>query len=59
MVIECQETAKSQLRKIGYYRMSAYWYPFRGLNSDGTVQDSFKDGTNFNDVTAITNLIEI
>lgn len=48
------KTALSCLQRIGYYRLSAYWYPFRqstatALNGRTTVQilDSFRDGALF------------
>ncbi|MEY9584271.1 Abi family protein [Sinorhizobium fredii] len=44
---KCEE----YLRRIGYYRLSAYWFPFRqlGQNSNGTfyLQDQFKPDTTF------------
>lgn len=47
--------ADEYLRRIGYYRLSAYWYPFRKLISrpDGTFQlsDDFKPGTEFKHAT--------
>lgn len=47
--------AEEYLRRIGYYRLSAYWYPFRQVEKlpDGTFQlgDTFKDGTEFKHAT--------
>jgi abortive infection bacteriophage resistance protein len=47
--------AEEYLRRIGYYRLSAYWYPFRRLErlADGShrLGDCFKDGTTFKHVT--------
>lgn len=40
------EKAEECLARIGYYRLSAYWYPFR-KETDGIVEDHFKEGTNF------------
>lgn len=40
---------KEQLAVVSYYRLSAYWYPFRqpdGANPGGML-DSFKSGTTF------------
>ncbi|MCF1450530.1 Abi family protein [Agrobacterium vitis] len=49
------DKAKACLDRIGYYRLSAYWYPFRksteGTGPDGNpvtiVLDDFKDGADF------------
>lgn len=48
------KAALSYLQRIGYYRLSAYWYPFRQsttstLNGKTTVQilDTFRDGALF------------
>lgn len=47
--------AEEYLRRIGYYRLSAYWYPFRKLSKqpDGSfrLSDEFKDGTTFKHAT--------
>lgn len=46
------QTAKDQLAKIGYYRLSGYWYPFRQSVTDdeGTkVFDAFCPGAKFSD----------
>ncbi|MQP68174.1 Abi family protein [Niveispirillum sp. SYP-B3756] len=52
----CTDTAraKAYLSRIGYYRLSAYWYPFRGLcmgpTADGAPSyrgDQFLAGTAF------------
>ncbi|TIP74862.1 MAG: Abi family protein [Mesorhizobium sp.] len=43
------------LQRIGYYRLSAYWFPFRKLSQlqDGSFKlgDDFKDGTEFKHAT--------
>jgi abortive infection bacteriophage resistance protein len=31
MVIEDRDAAITQLRRVNYYRLSGYWYPFRKL----------------------------
>lgn len=47
--------ADEYLRRIGYYRLSAYWHPFRtlGTNPDGAhfLENSFKPGTTFKHAT--------
>lgn len=55
MAIPDHAKADEYLRRIGYYRLSAYWYPFRKLTElhDGTFKlgDSFKHGTEFKHAT--------
>lgn len=55
MVVTDHEKAAEYLRRIGYYRLSAYWYPFRKRSTleDGSSQsiDEFKDDTEFKNVT--------
>ncbi len=48
-------TAEKCLRRIGYYRLSAYWYPFRVLtNSQPPVRsDNFLDGSRFQDAVSL------
>lgn len=38
------------LRTIGYYRLSAYWYPFRQYDPVGTRADTFAPGTSSNQI---------
>ncbi len=49
--VKCEE----YLRRIGYYRLSAYWFPFRhlGKKQDGSffLKDQFKPGTTFKNAT--------
>ena len=47
MQIEDHSKAQEYLARIGYYRLSAYWYPFRELDATGAVLDSFKVDTSF------------
>lgn len=58
MSITHEERAKACLSRIGYYRLSAYWYPNRKSENyndprDGhqktRVLDDFRDGTHFSD----------
>lgn len=48
--------ARMCLERVGYYRLSAYWYPFRqhqaqaGLGAQAARQDAFVPGTSFDDV---------
>lgn len=58
MTITDEDKAKACLSRIGYYRLSAYWYPNRKSElytdrADGRqktrVLDDFRDGTKFSD----------
>ncbi|KZE91333.1 Abi family protein [Microbacterium sp. TNHR37B] len=46
------EAAAATLRRVNYYRLSGYWYPFRKLTSSGR-EDSFYPGSRFADVIAL------
>jgi abortive infection bacteriophage resistance protein len=59
MVITDTAKAESCLARIGYYRLSAYWYPFRQSEQcvdpatgqkKTRVLDTFRPGTNFSDI---------
>lgn len=47
-----EEDAIATLRRVNYYRLSGYWYPFRKL-VNSTRSDQFYDGTRFSDVVAL------
>lgn len=55
MAIPDAAKCEEYLRRIGYYRLSAYWFPFRqlGRNDDGTffLQERFKPNTTFKHAT--------
>jgi abortive infection bacteriophage resistance protein len=55
MEISDASKADEYLRRIGYYRLSAYWYPFRRIvqlpDSSFRLDDTFKDGTQFRHAT--------
>lgn len=47
--------ASSYLERIGYYRLSGYWYPYRDSSTDPAtgipvVRDQFKAGTHFSEI---------
>ena len=46
MIITDLDAAHSCLERIGYYRLSAYWFPFRRANNSA----EFKPGTTFQQV---------
>ncbi|MDO8954417.1 MAG: Abi family protein [Gammaproteobacteria bacterium] len=50
MVFDNKTFAIKQLSSISYYRLSAYWYPFRQRNELGKVLDPFIPKTNFQNV---------
>ncbi len=56
MQVHSDDQAQSFLRHVGYYHLSAYWYPFRQIDAhqssahsrtDIIVKDEFKPGTAF------------
>jgi abortive infection bacteriophage resistance protein len=47
MVIEYRDLALEQLACISYYRLSAYWYPFRQWDKQGNTTNQFNPGTTF------------
>lgn len=61
MIVADTERAGDYLRRIGYYRLSAYWFPFRqsspGSGDDGKpraiIGDAFRAGTEFSSVLAL------
>jgi abortive infection bacteriophage resistance protein len=52
MVIGDRVKAVATLRRVNYYRLSGYWYPFRQQVS-GTRVDDFYPGTKLDDVVAL------
>ncbi|WP_168418675.1 MULTISPECIES: Abi family protein [Acinetobacter] len=44
--------AEGILAKYGYYRLSAYWYPYR-IRSGNNVLDRFKPGTSFEKIVQL------
>jgi abortive infection bacteriophage resistance protein len=53
MIISDDALAEAYLNKIGYYRLSGYWYPYRKSTSDGSatiVSDQFRNGTKFSEI---------
>ncbi len=47
-----RESAAATLRRVNYYRLSGYWYPFRKQAPAGR-QDNFYAGTRFSDVVSL------
>ena len=45
LLIDSDELAQFHLRTISYYRLSAYWYPFRKIEQDSVTSDDFEEGT--------------
>ncbi|WP_238737672.1 Abi family protein [Rhodopseudomonas infernalis] len=56
MVISDDALAQVYLNRIGYYRLSGYWFPYRESTGSGptlVVGDRFRTGTTFTDVVAL------
>ena len=47
-----RDAAVETLRRVNYYRLSGYWYPFRKLTPSGR-EDDFYVGTRFSHVVAL------
>ena len=47
-----RELATQVLKQIGYYRLSAYWYPFRHLDNNQRT-DRFRDGARLQDAVSL------
>lgn len=47
-----EQQAEKELERIGYYRLSAYWYPFR-QHTANRRSDDFVAGAQFDDVIAL------
>lgn len=45
--------AEQWLSNVSYYRLSAYWYPARTLDSTGHPADRFEQGTTFENATLL------
>ncbi|QDX32935.1 Abi family protein [Oxalobacter formigenes] len=45
-----EETIVSRLISVGYYRLSAYWFPFREVEPDGSRNDRIRSGTTIDQV---------
>lgn len=54
MVVDDQEYARHFLKRVGYYRLSGYSYPFRKFaeGGEGRISD-FVEGSRFEDVVAL------
>jgi abortive infection bacteriophage resistance protein len=48
-----------EIARIGYYRLSAYWYPFRDLSDYPTQPEAFKPGSTFENVLELDKLRQI
>jgi abortive infection bacteriophage resistance protein len=62
LLIEDEPNALAWLQRVGYYRLSAYWYPFRVFRHEqdaatGEIRsvrtDAFMPGTTFEDAVAL------
>lgn len=56
MIIDDAAEAEHCLKRIGYYRLSGYWYKFRQYDAQNKkALDTFKDGTKFSDIANLYN----
>jgi abortive infection bacteriophage resistance protein len=53
LVVADQDGALSILEQISYYRLSAYWYPFRLQNADGSPSNDFRKNASFEKAVAL------
>ena len=55
MQLDDRSFAEQWLRNVGYYRLSAYWYPYRELISDDPPSrgDNFIPGTKFEAIAVL------
>jgi len=53
LTIDDRDHALAIFSHVSYYRLSAYWYPFRVRDDRNQVTDHFEDGTNFADALAL------
>jgi len=53
LVVDDKEQAKKILSTISYYRLRAYWYPFRIKDKEGEITNQFRDNVNFNDIISL------
>jgi len=54
--IQDKKAAEKQLACISYYRLSAYWYPFRLRDQNGNVLNQVEDNTDFQKIIALYEL---
>ena len=50
LIIDDDDLALFHLKTISYYRLSAYWHPFRKTEQDDVLSDDFEEGTQFTEV---------
>ncbi len=56
MVIDSHDEAKHFLLRVGYYRLSGYWYLFRSFDEETKRRtNNFISGSCFSDITALYN----
>lgn len=55
LIVTNKGEALATLSSISYYRLSAYWYPFRIIDEQGKRSNEFVAGTRFEDVVELYN----
>lgn len=54
MLVDNPDAALSYLERVGYYRLSGYWYPFRQFNSNNSSRlGGFKEQTHFEHIVQL------
>jgi abortive infection bacteriophage resistance protein len=56
MIISDDALAYAYLNKIGYYRLSGYWYPYcqsKIIGTDIVILDDFREGTKFSEIVDV------
>lgn len=53
MHVPDRDAAAELLRRVNYYRLSGYWYPFRRQAGPGRRTDDFSPGTRLDDIVAL------
>lgn len=56
MIIDDKAAAEHCLRRVGYYRLSGYWYPFRQYDDKNKIAlNDYREGTKFSTIEALYN----
>ena len=53
MVVDDVPAAEAALARVSYYRLSAYWHPFRQRDAAGKLLDTLHPGTRFDTVLGL------
>lgn len=53
LIVADRQSAIDTLSRISYYRLSAYWYPYRLHDANNAIQNQLLPGTTFEDVLSL------